>query len=245
MCNLYSMTTNVEAIRRLFQVDASNDKSGNLPALPGIYPDYPAPIVRNGGGGRELAVARWGMPSSQKALIDATKKRAEKVQAKGKTVDFKEMLRMGPDSGTTNIRNISSSHWKRWLGMDNRCLVPFTSFSEYDMIDGKKVPVWFATDATRPLLSFAGLWTTWTSVRKAREGEITADIFAFLTCEPNAEVGKVHPKAMPVILRTLEEHEVWLSAEWEEAQALQRPIPDGALQIVATGGKEDPGPANA
>jgi hypothetical protein len=26
------MTTNVEAIRRLFQVDASNDKSGNLPA---------------------------------------------------------------------------------------------------------------------------------------------------------------------------------------------------------------------
>ena len=45
MCNLYSMTTNVEAIRRLFQVDASNDKSGNLPSQPGIYPDYPAPIA--------------------------------------------------------------------------------------------------------------------------------------------------------------------------------------------------------
>jgi hypothetical protein len=27
------MTTNVEAIRRLFQVDVSNDKSGNLPAM--------------------------------------------------------------------------------------------------------------------------------------------------------------------------------------------------------------------
>jgi hypothetical protein len=37
MCNLYSMTTNVEAIRRLFQVDASNDKSGNLPAMTGTY----------------------------------------------------------------------------------------------------------------------------------------------------------------------------------------------------------------
>ena len=45
MCNLYSMTTNVEAIRRLFQVEASNDRTGNLPSMPGIYPDYPAPIV--------------------------------------------------------------------------------------------------------------------------------------------------------------------------------------------------------
>jgi putative SOS response-associated peptidase YedK len=244
MCNLYSMTTNVEAIRRLFQVDASNDKSGNLPAMPGIYPDYPAPIVRNANGGRELAMARWGMPSSQKALMDATKKRAEKLQAKGKTVDFKELLRLEPDSGTTNIRNVSSAHWKRWLGPESRCLAPFTSFSEYDTIDGKKVPVWFASDESRPLLCFAGLWTNWTSVRKAKEGEITTDIFAFLTCEPNAEVGKVHPKAMPVILTTAEEHEIWLRAPWDEARVLQRPLPDGELRIVATGGKDDPRPAN-
>jgi hypothetical protein len=122
MCNLYSMTTNVEAIRRLFEVDVSSDKSGNLPAMPGIYPDYPAPIVRNGTAGRELAMARWGMPSSQKALMDAAKKRAEKLQAKGKTVDFKELLRLEPDSGTTNIRNVSSAHWKRWLGPETVAL---------------------------------------------------------------------------------------------------------------------------
>lgn len=83
-------------------------------------------------------MARWGMPSSQKALMDAAKKRAEKLQAKGQTVDFKELLRMEPDSGTTNIRNISSAHWKRWLGPETRCLAPFTSFSEFDTINGKK-----------------------------------------------------------------------------------------------------------
>lgn len=236
MCNLYSMTKNVDAIRRLF--GALNSSVGNLPSMPGIYPDYPAPIVRSAADGREIAMARWGMPSSQRALMEATKKRAQKLEAKGRAIDFKELLRMEPDSGTTNIRNANSAHWKRWLNPEHRCLVPLTSFSEYDTIDGKKVPVWFAPDESRPLLAFADLWTNWTSVRKAKEGEITTDVFGFLTCDPNAEVGRVHPKAMPVILNTTEEYDTWLRAPWEEAK--QRPLPDGALKIVATGEKEDP-----
>ena len=54
-------------------------------------------------------MARWGMQSSQFALMRATKKRAAKLEAKGKPVDFKELLRMKPDGGTTNIRNVGSS----------------------------------------------------------------------------------------------------------------------------------------
>jgi len=38
------------------------------------------------------------MPSSQLALVQAAKKRAAKLEAKGKQVDFKELLRMEPDS---------------------------------------------------------------------------------------------------------------------------------------------------
>jgi hypothetical protein len=90
VCNLYSITTNHAAIIALFRV--VNRYVGNLAPMPGMFPDYKAPIVRTGAEGRELATARWGMPSSQHALMDATKKRASKLEAKGKPVDFKRLL---------------------------------------------------------------------------------------------------------------------------------------------------------
>jgi putative SOS response-associated peptidase YedK len=148
-------------------------------------------------------MARWGMPSSQKALMDATKKRASKLDQKAMQYEFKQLLRMEPDNGTTNIRNVDSKHWQRWLGVEHRCIVPFTSFSEFNKAAGGDI--WFALDEARPLAAFAGIWTNWTSVRKVKEGETTNDLFGFLTTEPNKEVAAIHPKAMPVILRTAED----------------------------------------
>jgi putative SOS response-associated peptidase YedK len=215
LCNLYSLTRGQAAIREIAR--AMVDRTGNLPPLPGIFPDTEAPIVRNGPEGREMTLARWGMPSPAFVL-------------QGRKTD----------PGVTNVRNLSSPHWRRWLGPDSRCLVPFTSFSEYETLPGgRKQPVWFALAEDRPLAFFAGIWTRWTSVRKLKDGETTDDLFAFLTSAANAEVGAIHPKAMPVILTSTDEIETWMTAPAQEALRLQRPLPDGSLRIVARGDKQD------
>lgn len=205
ICNLYNQTTTQQAMRQLFNRVPYTDRTGNLE--PGsVYPDQMAPIIRHDGGGLELVRARWGMPSPPTVLKTAR------------------------DPGVTNVRNTASPHWRRWLGPVHRCLVPVTSFAEpLGLGRGNQ---WFAAADGGPMF-FAGVEVRdWKSVRKVKDGETTDDLFAFLTTAPNEEVGKVHPKAMPVILTQPEEWERWLSAPWEMAGTLQRPLPDGALRLV-------------
>ncbi|SFA74333.1 Putative SOS response-associated peptidase YedK [Poseidonocella pacifica] len=217
MCNLYSLTKGQAAIREIAKV--MEDDTGNLAPMPAIFPDTAAPVVAQGAKGRTLTRMRWGMPTPAFAL--KTRR---------------------TDSGVTNIRNTGSPHWRRWLGPEHRCVVPFTSFSEYETRPGAPaVPIWFALDESRPLAFFAGIWTRWTSVRKLKDGETTDNLFGFLTTEANATVGAVHPKAMPVILTSAEDVDLWLNAPWPDAAVLQRPLDDDALCIVARGGREDQG----
>jgi putative SOS response-associated peptidase YedK len=211
MCNLYSMTRSQEAMRQLFK--ARRDLAGNLPPLQAIFPDYMAPIVRVGADGeRQIEMMRWGMPSPPSIA--------------------------GPP--ITNIRNTKSPHWRRWLGPESRCLVPATSFSEYTDTRPKIVH-WFALGDERPLFAFAGIWTPWTGVRGTKANPVEGDhqLFGFLTTEANDVVRPIHSKAMPVLLTTDEEFDAWLHAPWKEACALQRPLPNEMLRVVAVGEKSD------
>jgi putative SOS response-associated peptidase YedK len=127
----HSITTNQAAIAALFRV--VNRYVGNLAPMPGVFPDYPAPVVRNTDTGRELSMMRCGMPPPPRTG--------------------------GPP--VTNIRNASSPHWRGWLKPENRCLVPVNSFAEYapepNPETKKKDVVWFALGDDRPLFAFAGI----------------------------------------------------------------------------------------
>jgi putative SOS response-associated peptidase YedK len=110
MCNLYRVRSGPGDI--LVLTRAMANQAGNLEPRD-IYPDRAAPIVRHDDetGGLVLTTARWGMPSSRKALLDAKTKRVEKLRAKGHVIDdeaIKPYLELEPDSRTANARNTSS-----------------------------------------------------------------------------------------------------------------------------------------
>lgn len=214
MCNLYSLRAGPDALRRAFGVE--HDETGNLPPLPGIFPDQMAPVVVAGDSKRTLTMMRWGIPGPK---------------AFG-------------EHPVTNVRNVASPHWRPWLKPEFRCLVPVTSFSEYADTKPRKTPVWFALNDERPVFAFAGIWRPWTGVRgtKAENPDrMEADhrLFSFLTCPPNGVVGPVHPKAMPVLLTKPEEWVTWLEAPTVEALKLQRPLPDEEMREVARGERKD------
>jgi putative SOS response-associated peptidase YedK len=126
----------------------------------------------------------------------------------------------------TNVRNLASPMWRSALANPaQRCLVPVTEFSEWsqaaDPATGRKTKHWFALRQD-PLFAFAGLW------RQTEQGSR----YAFLTCEANETVGRVHPKAMPVILRAGDEAERWLTADGAGAAAMQRALDDVLMQEV-------------
>jgi putative SOS response-associated peptidase YedK len=131
--NLYSITTNQAAIIALFRV--INRYVRNLPPMPGVFPDYPAPVIRNTDTGREMVMMRWGMPAP-------------------------------PRTGGPPVTNTAEFAERRKGDRGSK---------------SKPIP--------GPHL-----------------------VYGFLTTSPNAIVEPIHPKAMPVILTTEEDRDVWMRA---------------------------------
>ncbi|MBO9124939.1 MULTISPECIES: SOS response-associated peptidase [unclassified Rhizobium] len=235
MCNLYRMEDK-DWVSKWAQ-----DVESLINIMPSyqMNPDQMGPIVRNTADGRtQLVHARWGLPSPFFVQKAAAEKRAAKLADKGKPFDMDELIRMEPDRGVTNVRKLNIPHWKRWFGVEHRCIVPVTSFAEPDPASqrpGGNVPnAWFGRSENKELMFFAGIHVPqWNSVRKVKDGLTTDDLYAFLTTDPNDVVKPIHGKAMPVLLTTKEQTDLWMNGSWEEAQHLARPAPNDAIMITS------------
>ena len=131
MCNLYSMTSTVDELRRIFG-PFEGDKT-NLPPYDEIFPGYSAPVLRRrDDGALKLDMMKWGFPGP--------------TAAGGRPV--------------TNVRNLNSGFWRNALtDPKRRCIVPVTSFCEWTGEVGRKSKVWFGlTEEQHPLFAFAGIW---------------------------------------------------------------------------------------
>jgi putative SOS response-associated peptidase YedK len=142
-----------------------------------------------------------------------------------------EVMRWGfpfrDGSLTINVRFPEKTYWQPFMGAENRCLVPVSTFAEFTE-EGPKRAHWYGLKDERPF-AFAGIWREWQGTRKGQAG--LHRVYAFLTTEANGLVAEIHPSAMPVLL-TEDMWDIWLRAPAAEALALQRPL-DSALMYEA------------
>lgn len=171
---------------------------------PELFPKKPAWVLRSQDGGYILDVMEWGVPFSVK------NPKTGKVGTKP----------------VTNVRNLSSGFWRNMLkSPSTRCLVPVTEFAEPEGEVGSKQWRWFSLPS-EPIFSFAGIW---------RQTEV-GPAFAFLTCgyegDPSAHiVGRIHPKACPVVLHR-EDEERWLNGDVDEICSLATPFPSQLMKVA-------------
>lgn len=211
MCNLYSMTTNHEAMLRLFRVSHNRATQLDLP-LQAIFPGWAAPVVRNAADNeRELVSMSWGFVLLQdgKAPRRVTNTRDDKVQ---------------------------SRFWRSSIET-RRCLVPASSFCEPR--DGVKPATWhwFALkgDDRRPPFAFAGIWQRWKGPIKKDGPNVEIDTYSFMTTVPNALTSSINHERSPVLLISDDERDAWISGTTKEALAVIRPVAAEKIQIVQSG----------
>ncbi len=188
MCGRYMMTSPVEALRQLFDLQSGM----NFPPRYNMAPMQAIPIIRLGGEdewkGRGLTMAQWGLvPHWMKELPTGR----PMINARAETAAEKP-----------SFRGALQHH---------RCLIPANGFYEWQAQEGApKQPYLIhlkGEPGELPLFAFAGLCEMWTGPG----GDSALESAAILTTAANAVIRPLHHR-MPVILRA-EDYALWLGEE--------------------------------
>ncbi len=218
MCNFEKLRSGADEIRRMFNVQSQFDLTGNMGPID-KFPRRAGPVIRRrADGDREMLMMEWGHPYFKRV------KGSNELALKANGEPY-------APTPTTNIRHPHYPMFRDYLAPEHRCLVPSNLFAEPNpkaKQPGQPKNIWFGMKEPEALYAFAGIWRPWE--RTWADKENAGDVYAFLTTDPNELVKPHHPKAMPVILHP-DDYEAWLTADWKEAKALQRPFPADEMAI--------------
>lgn len=198
MCGRYTLNTTTDYLDKRFQVSQSAiDVKPNY----NVTPSQTMPVItEREDGTRQLEFMKWGIP-----------------RILGK--DFvKEIINTRSDKAFGGF-------WKRTV-INNRCLIPATSFFEWKKTKTGKIPFLIHPKDVE-IYAFAGIWSTW---KDREENEIKA--YSIMTTEPNKEMKDVHDRE-PVILYP-EDEEQWINPKNTSPGVLSPllyPYQDSGLEI--------------
>jgi len=202
MCNLYGHRVRRWEYNAYFQAEEDFRDELERGELEKDYvsPGRPGWVVREEGGQRGIDMMRWGWPNPR-----------------------------DPKRPVVNVRNYDSPFWRSSLtNPERRCIVPFGWFEEWsvepDPVTKRKAKHRFRM-AGQDVAGFAGVW------RPCEGGAV----YAFLTCGYEGDpghhlVGRIHPKAIPVILHR-EDHDRWLQAPIADALQLACAYPSQLMAM--------------
>lgn len=210
MCNLYSMTMPLDAVRHMFDVEPDRADVGNLEPLRAIFPKYEAPVVTAADGGRALVRASWGFLTPNKS------------KKTGK------WLKPNAWNNTRDDKVRSAPLWRDSFET-RRCLVPATAYAE---ATGRN-PATYHWASVKDVegFAFAGIWKH--QVGTLGETEVDATVYSIMTASPNSFAAQYHTR-MPVILAQ-ENYEAWLQGSSSEAYGLLGGIPADLMQLIGEG----------
>ncbi len=170
MCGRYSLTSPMEAVRRLFDFP----ERPNLAVRVNIAPSQDVAAVRleeDGASERHFVWLRWGLiPSWAKEPGMGNRM----INARAETIAEKPAFRAA---------------FRR-----RRCLIPADGFYEWKTERGRKQPYRIAMESGATF-AFAGLWERW----EGPGGDGAIESCTIVTTEANARLQAIHHR-MPVIL---------------------------------------------